>query len=82
MGSEGADIINNSVVITLMPRQFEELQFTPELTESIKNILFSAYCLSVAHSVLYRSTLSQTDRCSTLNVGVGGAVRCQVRLWR
>lgn len=37
MGSEGADIINNSVVITLMPRQLQlQLQFTPELTESIK----------------------------------------------
>lgn len=43
MGSEGADIINNSVVITLMARQFGELQFTPELTESIKKYFISMH---------------------------------------
>lgn len=37
MGSEGVDTINNSVVITLMERQFGELQVF------IKNILFNAY---------------------------------------
>lgn len=41
MGFEGADVINNSVVITLMARQFGELQFAPE---SIKNTPFNAYC--------------------------------------